>query len=114
MATDKPVSGARKTIGDIAPKLAEITEDVLFGDVWERTQLSKRDRSLITLAAIIATFATLFRRLHGWAVDAGSTGGRLVRGGLLLADCRTERVHQVLPRAIVAPLREVFIDCALW
>ena len=45
---------AQKTIGDFAPKLAQLTDDVLFGDVWERPQLSKRDRSLITCAALIA------------------------------------------------------------
>jgi 4-carboxymuconolactone decarboxylase len=42
------------SIGDFAPKLAELTDNVLYGDVWERPQLSKRDRSLITVAALIA------------------------------------------------------------
>ncbi|MEH1931313.1 MAG: hypothetical protein V7K25_28160 [Nostoc sp.] len=37
---------AQRTIGDIAPKLVELTDNVLFGDVWERPELSKRDRSL--------------------------------------------------------------------
>jgi alkylhydroperoxidase/carboxymuconolactone decarboxylase family protein YurZ len=37
---------------NVTPKLAELTEDVLFGDVWERTELSKRDRSLITCAVL--------------------------------------------------------------
>jgi 4-carboxymuconolactone decarboxylase len=41
-------------MGDFAPKLAELTDDVLFGDVWERTELSQRDRSLVTVAALIA------------------------------------------------------------
>jgi len=45
---------AQRLMGDIAPKLAELTDGVLFGDVWERPQLSKRDRSLITVAALIA------------------------------------------------------------
>jgi len=45
---------ARKLFGDFDPKLAEITDNVLFGDVWERPELSKRDRSLITVAALIA------------------------------------------------------------
>jgi 4-carboxymuconolactone decarboxylase len=58
MATEKPASGARNLFGDFAPKLAELTEDVLFGDVWERPQISKRDRSLITCAALIATGKT--------------------------------------------------------
>ncbi|MDB5596436.1 MAG: hypothetical protein JWM36_3397 [Hyphomicrobiales bacterium] len=47
-------SAAQRLMGDIAPKLAELTDDVLFGDVWERPGLSKRDRSLITVAALIA------------------------------------------------------------
>lgn len=41
-------------MGDIAPKLAELTDKVLFGDVWERPGLSKRDRSLATVSALIA------------------------------------------------------------
>ena len=40
--------------GHIAPKFAELTDDVLFGDVWERPGLSKRDRSLATVSALIA------------------------------------------------------------
>jgi 4-carboxymuconolactone decarboxylase len=43
-----------RAIGDFSPKLAEITDDVLFADVWERPQLSRRDRSLVTVAALIA------------------------------------------------------------
>jgi 4-carboxymuconolactone decarboxylase len=50
----KELSPAQKIVGDFAPKLAEITDDVLFGDVWERAELSKRDRSLITVTALIA------------------------------------------------------------
>jgi 4-carboxymuconolactone decarboxylase len=50
----KEPSAAQKLIGDIDPKLAELTDNVLFGDVWERPGLSKRDRSLITVAALIA------------------------------------------------------------
>ena len=45
---------AQRAIGDIAPKLVELTDNVLFGDVWERPQLSKRDRSLVTVSALIA------------------------------------------------------------
>jgi 4-carboxymuconolactone decarboxylase len=45
---------SQNAIGDFAPKLAELTDDVLYGDVWERPQLSKRDRSLVTVAALIA------------------------------------------------------------
>ena len=45
---------AQRLMGDVAPKLVELTDNVLFGDVWERPQLSKRDRSLVTVSALIA------------------------------------------------------------
>ncbi|KVQ63034.1 carboxymuconolactone decarboxylase family protein [Burkholderia territorii] len=54
MNESKPAGAARQMFGDIAPKLAELSDDVLFGDLWERPQLSKRDRSLITCAALVA------------------------------------------------------------
>jgi 4-carboxymuconolactone decarboxylase len=41
-------------LGDFAPKLVSLTDDVLFGDVWERTELSPRDRSLVTITALVA------------------------------------------------------------
>jgi 4-carboxymuconolactone decarboxylase len=49
---------ARKAFGHIAPALAEITDKVLFGEVWERPGLSQRDRSLITVASLIALYRT--------------------------------------------------------
>jgi 4-carboxymuconolactone decarboxylase len=58
MTTNKPSSPLRTSLGDFATKLVDLTEDVLFGDVWERSQLSKRDRSLITCAALVATGKT--------------------------------------------------------
>src|SRR5882672_7969572 len=79
MSTDRPASGARKMFGDIAPKLAEITEDVLFGDVWERAQLSKRDRSLITCAALVASGKTEQMTFHfPRAIENGVTQEELV------------------------------------
>ena len=50
----KEPTAAQKLIGDFAPKLVDLTDRVLFGDVWERPELSKRDRSLATVAALIA------------------------------------------------------------
>ena len=55
---EKPPSAVRQSLGAIAPKLVDLTENVLFGDVWERPQLSKRDRSFATVAALIATGKT--------------------------------------------------------
>jgi 4-carboxymuconolactone decarboxylase len=54
MASTPSASSPLERIRSVAPKLAELTEKVLFGDVWERPGLSKRDRSLITCAALIA------------------------------------------------------------
>ena len=53
---DQPrqVGGGRRAIGDLAPKLAALTDDVLFDDIWNRPELSPRDRSLITVTALIA------------------------------------------------------------
>ena len=79
METKKPATGARKNIGDIAPKLAEITDDVLFGDVWERKELSKRDRSLITCAALIATGKTEQMDFHfPRAIENGVTEAEII------------------------------------
>src|SRR5882724_7881400 len=56
----KPMAGtptnARKNFGDIAPHLAEITDKVLFGDVWENPALSPRDRSLVTITSLISLY----------------------------------------------------------
>ena len=74
--TSPPVSSARQRLGDLAPKLVDLTEQVLFGDVWERPQLSKRDRSLVTVAALVALNRT--EQLPGHlrrAVDNGVTLG---------------------------------------
>jgi len=51
---NKEPSAIKKNFGDFSPKLVQLTDDVLFGDVWERPELSKRDRSLVTVTALIA------------------------------------------------------------
>lgn len=59
---------------EITPKLAELTADVVYGDVWERPELSKRDRSLITVAALTALYRSDQLRAHiGRALDNGVT-----------------------------------------
>ena len=49
-------SSARNEVRGVVPKLIELSEKVLYGDVWERSALSKRDRSLITVAALTALY----------------------------------------------------------
>jgi 4-carboxymuconolactone decarboxylase len=63
---------AQRLVGDIAPKLAELTDTVLFGDVWERPQLSKRDRSLVTMAALVALYRP--EQLRGHLARARDNG----------------------------------------
>jgi 4-carboxymuconolactone decarboxylase len=53
-AMAKQPSRAQQLYGDIAPKMAELTDNVLYGDIWKRPGLSRRDRSLVTIAALIA------------------------------------------------------------
>ncbi|HLZ39867.1 MAG TPA: carboxymuconolactone decarboxylase family protein [Candidatus Sulfotelmatobacter sp.] len=75
----KEPSVAQKMIGDIAPKLADLTDSVLFGDVWERKDLSKRDRSLATVAALVAMNRPDQLRFHlGYAVQNGVTKEELI------------------------------------
>jgi 4-carboxymuconolactone decarboxylase len=69
----------RKMIGDFAPKLAELTDRVLFGDVWERPELSKRDRSLVTVASLVALNRPDQLRFHlNRAVENGVTKEELI------------------------------------
>ena len=79
MSKDKPPSTPRTSISDVAPKLAELTDEVLFNDVWERPQLSKRDRSLITCAALVAMNKTEQMTFHfPRALENGVTREELV------------------------------------
>ncbi|MEU6351426.1 carboxymuconolactone decarboxylase family protein [Streptomyces sp. NPDC047072] len=47
---------APQELAGIAPKLVEVTDEVLFGDVWERPGLSPRDRSLVTVSVLAALY----------------------------------------------------------
>src|SRR5438309_11910198 len=70
---------ARGPYADVAPRLDEITQKVLFGDVWERPGLSKRDRSLVTVAALVAGYRTNELAFHlGRALENGVTTDELI------------------------------------
>ena len=56
MSIPKTASTARSEVRQVAPRLIELTESVVYGDIWERPGLSKRDRSLITVAALVAMY----------------------------------------------------------
>ena len=70
---------AQKLFGDISPKLAELTDNVLFGDVWARPGMSRRDRSLATVSALIAMNRPDQLRSHlALALDNGLTQEELI------------------------------------
>ena len=69
----------KSPFADVAPALGEYTDNVLFGDVWERPGLSKRDRSLVTVAALTALYRPDQIRGHVWrALDNGVTREEIV------------------------------------
>ncbi len=71
---NEPATTIRERARKVAPKLIDLTETVLFGDIWERPGLSKRDRSLITVAALMATYRPQQLRPHlQRALDNGVT-----------------------------------------
>ena len=53
MSDQAQPSAARQMLGDFAPKLVDVTDDVLFGDIWKREEMSPRDRSLVTITALV-------------------------------------------------------------
>jgi len=68
----------KKTAYEVVPKLGQLRDDVLFGDVWERPELSKRDKSLITVAVLTALYRTDELKGHmKRALDNGVTQDEL-------------------------------------
>ena len=63
---------AEQLIGDFAPKLVDLTDNLLFGDIWERSELSPRDRSLITVASLVSNGST--DQLRGHLARAKANG----------------------------------------
>jgi 4-carboxymuconolactone decarboxylase len=107
MSERKEPTIAQQLMGDFAPRLAELTDDVLFGDVWERTELSPRDRSLVTVAALIA---------NGNTAQLTSHLKRAKANGISESELAEVMTHLAFyagwPRAISAILvaKEVFRD----
>ncbi|SEB15306.1 carboxymuconolactone decarboxylase family protein [Paraburkholderia sartisoli] len=70
---------ARDAFGDLAPALADYTDQVLFDDVWQRPGLSPRERSLVTVASLVALYRANELPYHlGKALDNGITRDELV------------------------------------
>jgi 4-carboxymuconolactone decarboxylase len=79
MTQDREPSGAAKMFGDFAPALVGFTDDVLFGQVWEREELSPRGRSLVTVASLVTSGSTAQLTYHlGLAKQNGVTEAELI------------------------------------
>ncbi|WP_353712863.1 carboxymuconolactone decarboxylase family protein [Arthrobacter sp. K5] len=103
--TDPTQTRAQQLIGDFAPKLVELTDGVLFGDIWERSELSPRDRSLVTVASLITSGST--EQLRGHL-------GRAKTNGLTEPELKEAIVHLAFyagwPKAVsaITVAKEVF------
>lgn len=75
----KEPSGAEKMLGDFAPALVQFTDDVLFGQVWPRQELSPKDRSLVTVACLVTNGNTDQLVYHlGLARENGASEQELI------------------------------------
>ena len=100
-----PTVSAREAVRSFVPKLIDLTEKVVYGDVWERPGLSKRDRSVVTVSALIAMNRAEQLPAHlGRALDNGVTPLELEEIVTHLA------LYAGFPNAITAArlLRDVF------
>lgn len=95
--TTKAPSGAERMFGDFAPTLVRYTDEVLFGDAWQRTELAPKERSLVTVAALTANGNTeqLFFHL-GFAKQNGATEEEIIEALTHLA------FYAGWPRALAA------------
>jgi 4-carboxymuconolactone decarboxylase len=81
-------SGAQQAFGGFAPAFAGFTDDVLFGQVWTRPQLSPKQRSLVTVAALTTSGSTGQLGYHlGLAKQNGATEEELIEAITHLAFC---------------------------
>lgn len=79
MTENRAPSGAEKMCGDFAPELVRLTDDVLFGQVWTRPELSPKERSLVTVASLVTSGSTEQLVYHlGLARENGATEEELI------------------------------------
>lgn len=79
MADPGEPSGAKRTYGDFAPALVHFTDDILFGEVWPREELSSKERSLVTVASLVTSGGTEQLVYHlGLARENGASQQELI------------------------------------
>lgn len=76
MSAESPM---QRLVGDLAPAFVHLTDDVLFGEVWARPDLSPRDRSLVTISSLVSAGNTEQLRAHiPMGLDNGLTREEIV------------------------------------
>ena len=70
---------AREAVRGTVPKMIELSETLIYGDIWERPGLNKRDRSLIVVASLIAQYRRALRGHLVRALDNGVTKDEIGR-----------------------------------
>lgn len=79
-------AAAERSFGAVSPKFTALTNNVVFGDLWRRADLSVRDRSLVTIAALAATGeADQLEPYLKRAVEAGLTRAQIAEAVTHLA-----------------------------
>ncbi len=85
-STHRGWNGGQNAFGDFAPGMVHYTDHVLFDEIWERTDLSRRDRSLVTISALTALGKTDQLEFHlAYARQNGVTDDELKEALLHLA-----------------------------
>jgi 4-carboxymuconolactone decarboxylase len=100
-------TAGQRALGDFAPGLAHYTDKVLFDEVWERRELPKRDRSLVTVASLLTGGNVEQLRFHlAYARDNGVSREELIEAITHLA------FYAGWPKAMsaMAMAKEVFGD----
>ena len=104
---DKEPSGVEKMFGDLAPALVGFTDDILFGQVWTRAELSPKERSLVTVACLTTSGNTEQLVFHlDYARQNGATETELIEAITHLA------FYAGWPKAMsaMAIAKQVFAD----
>ncbi|GGG33095.1 hypothetical protein GCM10010964_21230 [Caldovatus sediminis] len=97
-----PPSARRDRLKPAFPKLVQMTSDYVYGDVWERKELSKRDRSMVTVAALVAL---------GWQEQLNTHIGRALDNGVTREEISEIITHLALYSGWPSAMTAAHIAC---
>jgi 4-carboxymuconolactone decarboxylase len=97
-----PSSARRDRLKPAFPKLVQMTNDYVYADVWERKELSKRDRSMVTVAALVAL---------GWQEQLNTHIGRALGNGVTREEISEIITHLALYSGWPSAMTAAHIAC---